>query len=108
MQTYSPVRNAVALLVDTELWGFLTPSTLDLAAVRTATAKVQPYYATPSQYLALDVFPMTRNGKVERKDDGGRTTRGRGKAAAAGKSRSLFLIHHLLTTSDDCPASPAR
>lgn len=67
MQTYSPVRNAVALLVDTELWGFLTPSTLDLAAVRTATAKVQPYYATPSQYIALDVFPMTRNGKVDKR-----------------------------------------
>jgi len=67
MRTYEPVRNAVALLVGTELWGFITPSTVDLALVRSATAKVQPYYAVPSQYLAIDEFPTTRNGKVDKR-----------------------------------------
>lgn len=67
LQTYEPVRNAVALLVGTELWGFITPSTVDLSLVRAATAIVQPYYAVPSQYLAIDNFPTTRNGKVDKR-----------------------------------------
>lgn len=67
MRTYEPVRNAVALLVGTELWGFITPSTVDLSLVRAAAAVVQPYYAVPSQYLAVDDFPTTRNGKVDKR-----------------------------------------
>jgi hypothetical protein len=55
------------LLVGNELWGFISPSTIDLSLVRDATAKVQPYYAVPSQYLATDEFPMTRNGKIDKR-----------------------------------------
>lgn len=49
------------------MWGFITPSTVDLSLVRAATAIVQPYYAVPSQYLAIDDFPTTRNGKVDKR-----------------------------------------
>jgi hypothetical protein len=35
--------------------------------VCSATANVQPYYAVPSQYLAIDEFPTTRNGKVDKR-----------------------------------------
>lgn len=55
------------MLVGTELWGFITPSTVDLALALSATAKVQPYYAVPSQFLAVDEFPTTRNGKVDKR-----------------------------------------
>ena len=55
------------MVVGTELWGFVTPSTVDLTLVRNATAKVQPYYALPKQYLAMDDFPMTRNGKIDKR-----------------------------------------
>lgn len=61
------MRNAVALLVGTELWGFVSPMCIDLELVRNATSKVQPYYAVPSQYLAMDEFPTTRNGKVDKR-----------------------------------------
>jgi len=67
MQTHAPVQNAVALLVNTELWGFVTPSTVDLSLVRDATAKIQAYHAVPTQYLAIDDFPMTKNGKVDKR-----------------------------------------
>ncbi|KAF7306480.1 Nonribosomal peptide synthetase 12 [Mycena indigotica] len=67
MRTHEPVHSAVALLVGTELWGFITPSTVDLSQVRDATAAVQPYHAVPTQYLALDEFPMTKNGKVDKR-----------------------------------------
>jgi len=67
MRTHNAVRNAVALLVNTELWGFVTPSTVDLSLVRDATALVQAYHAVPTQYLAIDDFPMTKNGKVDKR-----------------------------------------
>ncbi|KAK7046888.1 Nonribosomal peptide synthetase 12 [Favolaschia claudopus] len=67
MRTHDAVQNAVALLVNTELWGFITPSTVDLSQVRDATAAVQPYHAVPTQYLAIDEFPMTKNGKVDKR-----------------------------------------
>ncbi|KAJ7089261.1 putative nonribosomal peptide synthetase [Mycena belliarum] len=67
MRTHDGVHNAVALLVGTELWGFVSPSTVDLSLVRDATAAVQPYHAVPTQYLAIDDFPMTKNGKVDKR-----------------------------------------
>ncbi|KAJ7204821.1 putative nonribosomal peptide synthetase [Mycena pura] len=67
MRTYGPVQSVVALLVGTELWGFVSPSTVDLSQVREATAAIQPYYAVPTQYLAIDEFPMTKNGKVDKR-----------------------------------------
>jgi acyl-CoA synthetase (AMP-forming)/AMP-acid ligase II len=67
IQTHEPVKSAVALLVDTELWGFVTPSTVDLAQVRDAAARIQAYHAVPTQYLAIDSFPMTKNGKVDKR-----------------------------------------
>jgi hypothetical protein len=60
------VRAALALLIGTELWGFVAPADVDLAAVRAAAARSQPYYAVPSQFLALPEFPMTKNGKVDK------------------------------------------
>jgi len=67
MLTYEPVQSASAMVIGTELWGFVTPSTVDLSLVRNATAKVQPYYAVPRQYLAMDDFPITRNGKIDKR-----------------------------------------
>ncbi|KAJ7150988.1 putative nonribosomal peptide synthetase, partial [Mycena crocata] len=67
MMTHEAVGTAVALLVGTELWGFVTPSTVDLLQVRDATASIQPYHAVPTQYLAIDDFPMTKNGKVDKR-----------------------------------------
>jgi hypothetical protein len=64
---HPPVTDAVALLVGTELWGFVAPADVDLAAVRAAAARSQPYYAVPSQYLALPSFPHTKNGKVDKR-----------------------------------------
>jgi hypothetical protein len=66
MRTHPNVREAVALLIGTELWGFITPAHVDRDCVRAATAKIQPSYAVPSQYIAVDEFPMTRNGKVDK------------------------------------------
>ncbi|GLB39879.1 putative adenylate-forming reductase, a natural product biosynthesis enzyme that resembles non-ribosomal peptide synthetases, yet serves to modify one substrate, rather than to condense two or more building blocks [Lyophyllum shimeji] len=70
MRAHPDVRNAVALLINGALWGFVTPSTLDLAAVRAATTVSQPSYAVPApeHFVALEEFPMTRNGKVDKRE----------------------------------------
>ncbi|KAJ7699488.1 putative nonribosomal peptide synthetase [Mycena metata] len=67
MRSHDAVVNAVALLVGTELWGFVTPASVDLQRVRDATAAIQPYHAVPTQYLAVDAFPVTKNGKVDKR-----------------------------------------
>ncbi|KAK1230650.1 hypothetical protein PQX77_006233 [Marasmius sp. AFHP31] len=67
MRRYEAVHNAVALLIDSELWGFVTPSTVDVGEVKRSAAEIQPYYAVPTHYLALDDFPMTRNGKIDKR-----------------------------------------
>lgn len=46
-------------MIDGELWGFVTPAVADIDAVIEATKKVQPYYAVPSKWLALDELPHT-------------------------------------------------
>jgi len=101
MRTYEPVRNAVALLVGTELWGFITPSTVDLALVRTATAKVQPYYAVPSQYLAVDDFPTTRNGKVDK-----RALTGLAESGACEGIKRLSVRHGGVPFNPNLPGTP--
>lgn len=60
------ISNAVALLHNGEIHGFTTPiqdSNTTLEFVRTC----QPYYAVPTQIHTLGAFPMTTNGKIDKK-----------------------------------------
>lgn len=59
-QTCPGVKVAAALLIDGELWGFYTPDTVSVNDVKTAASRVQPYYAVPTQLVALPNFPHTR------------------------------------------------
>ncbi|KNZ74091.1 Linear gramicidin synthase subunit C [Termitomyces sp. J132] len=70
MRTHAPVHNAVALLINNALWGFVTPANVSLSAVRAGTARSQPSYAVPTldHFMALEEFPMTRNGKVDKRE----------------------------------------
>ncbi|KAL7279919.1 hypothetical protein ACG7TL_006328 [Trametes sanguinea] len=67
MQTCTSVKNATALLIEGELWGFVTPSTANVEDVKAATALVQPYYAVPTQYITMDDFTYTSNGKIDKR-----------------------------------------
>ncbi|KDR67497.1 hypothetical protein GALMADRAFT_258084 [Galerina marginata CBS 339.88] len=67
MQTLPAVHNAVALLIDSEIWGFVTPESVNLDLLRDTVAQSQPPYAVPKHYYALDDFPLTRNGKVDKR-----------------------------------------
>ncbi|KAH9891683.1 nonribosomal peptide synthetase 12 [Cubamyces lactineus] len=67
MQTCPAVKNATALLIESELWGFVTPATVNTEEVKAAAAVVQPYYAVPTQYITMDDFPYTSNGKIDKR-----------------------------------------
>ncbi|KAF8212545.1 hypothetical protein K438DRAFT_1928614 [Mycena galopus ATCC 62051] len=67
METTDGVKAAAALLIDGELWGFVTPDTVSEDEVKMATAKIQPYYAVPTHIVALDSFPRTGNDKTDKR-----------------------------------------
>ncbi|KAJ7250866.1 nonribosomal peptide synthetase 12 [Mycena haematopus] len=67
METTNGVKAAAALLIDGELWGFITPDTVSEDEVKIATAKVQPYYAVPTHIVALASFPRTGNDKTDKR-----------------------------------------
>ncbi|EIW59229.1 nonribosomal peptide synthetase 12 [Trametes versicolor FP-101664 SS1] len=67
MQTCASVKNATALLIESELWGFVTPVTVKPESVKASAALVQPYYAVPTQYITMDDFPYTSNGKIDKR-----------------------------------------
>ena len=58
-QSTPGVEHAVALLINTELWGFVTPETVNIDDVKTTTAVSQPYYAVPTKYRKMHEFPKT-------------------------------------------------
>ena len=60
MQTCPEVEVAVVLLIEDELWGFITPENVDIEAVKSATASTQPKYALPTHFYALSSFEQTR------------------------------------------------
>jgi len=86
MRTLPTVRSAVTLLIDSELWGFVTPEAVDLGLLRGAVARIQPSYAVPKHYYAMEHFPLTSNGKVDKRAL---------RSLAESKSRnSRPAIHH--------------
>ncbi|KIY70558.1 nonribosomal peptide synthetase 12 [Cylindrobasidium torrendii FP15055 ss-10] len=67
MGSHEGVTAAVALLVDGQLWGVVTPVIENSESIKDTVAKVQPKYAVPSRILCLDAFPATSNGKTDKR-----------------------------------------
>ncbi|EKM79191.1 hypothetical protein AGABI1DRAFT_74022 [Agaricus bisporus var. burnettii JB137-S8] len=61
------ILSATALLIEGELWGFVTPVVAKTEDIQAAVSKVQPYYATPTRILHLNEFPKTENGKIDKR-----------------------------------------
>lgn len=62
MESVPGVHSGAALLVDDELVGIYAPEEIDEACIRSACAKIQPYYACPTRYIKLREMPTTVNG----------------------------------------------
>lgn len=71
MLSYSGVRSAAAVVGNdpsgrSMLLGFVTPATVDRQAVYDALRDLLPAYMIPSSLTALDAFPITPRGKLDR------------------------------------------
>ncbi|OBZ71566.1 Bacitracin synthase 3 [Grifola frondosa] len=58
---------SAAMQVNAELWGFVTPAIVKSESVMAAASLVQPYYAVPTRFIAMDEFPHTSNGKIDKR-----------------------------------------
>ncbi|KAK2600027.1 hypothetical protein QQS21_005261 [Conoideocrella luteorostrata] len=61
------VTRATVLLVGGDIHGFTVPLGTDVESIIAHTRKLQPYYAIPSKIHQLDAFPITANGKINKK-----------------------------------------
>ncbi|KAL4805389.1 hypothetical protein BDV18DRAFT_140810 [Aspergillus unguis] len=61
------VQQATALLVNGQLTGFVSPSNCNTDVLNESLKVMLPYYAIPSKWHVLDTFPLTPNGKVDKR-----------------------------------------
>ncbi|WP_242411500.1 hypothetical protein [Burkholderia sp. A1] len=61
------VREAVVIAHEGKLVGYVTGTTPDVAALRTALAARLPDYMVPWRIVVLDTLPLNPNGKVDRR-----------------------------------------
>ncbi|KAJ3575349.1 hypothetical protein NP233_g1159 [Leucocoprinus birnbaumii] len=67
MEAFPGIHTAAALLINGELWGFVTPHFTTTEAIRETASKIQPYYAVPTNIIHLESFPKTANGKTDKR-----------------------------------------
>ncbi|KAH7176237.1 hypothetical protein EDB81DRAFT_836340 [Dactylonectria macrodidyma] len=67
MNSCPAVNRAAALPIEGEIHDCLTPKDCDLGKVVDRVKSRQPYYAIPTRFDLLDSFPMTVNGKNDKK-----------------------------------------
>ncbi|KAL4918930.1 hypothetical protein BDW62DRAFT_217374 [Aspergillus aurantiobrunneus] len=61
------VQRATALIVNGALTGFIAPKVCSIEVLKKDLKSKLPYYAIPSQWHILDDFPLTPNGKVDKR-----------------------------------------
>ncbi|KAL2830519.1 hypothetical protein BDW59DRAFT_170092 [Aspergillus cavernicola] len=61
------VQQATALIVGGELTGFVTPKLGSIERLMEDLKVKLPYYAMPSKWHTLDDFPLTPNGKIDKR-----------------------------------------
>ncbi|KAL1922697.1 uncharacterized protein VTP21DRAFT_10236 [Calcarisporiella thermophila] len=66
MGSYPAVGSAIALVKDKTLTGFVTPANVDTEALRDWLFDFLPEYMVPATIVALEKFPMTSNGKIDK------------------------------------------
>ncbi|KAF7563692.1 hypothetical protein G7046_g481 [Stylonectria norvegica] len=66
MLRFTDVRAASAFVWRGKLVGFVEPGTIDLEAMRVIMKEHFDPFVVPDEILALDHFPLTTNGKVDR------------------------------------------
>ncbi|KAF4279536.1 hypothetical protein KXW39_004479 [Aspergillus fumigatus] len=61
------VLEAAAIMVEGDVVAFVTPQALDLQQLQMHLKARLPYYAVPTQVHRVDEFPLTPNGKIDKR-----------------------------------------
>ncbi|ORX93211.1 amino acid adenylation [Basidiobolus meristosporus CBS 931.73] len=61
------VRDNLVILHNNNLAAFLIPEEVNIPPIRAALSAALPAYMVPSQFIPLSSFPITLNGKIDRK-----------------------------------------
>lgn len=68
LESVPSCTHAVALKLDSRnLAAFVCPRSVDTHVARQMVAAALPYYCTPSLIVAMDAFPLTGRGKVDKR-----------------------------------------
>ncbi|GAA3046574.1 non-ribosomal peptide synthetase [Actinokineospora globicatena] len=67
LATANDVTRAVVVARDSRLVAYVTPASVDPALLKVTASARLPEYMVPSAYVILDAFPLTANGKVNRR-----------------------------------------
>ncbi|KAF7175100.1 hypothetical protein CNMCM7691_006504 [Aspergillus felis] len=67
LASFPGVTEAVAIMVEGDLVAFVTPQALDLQEIQVHLKARLPYYAIPTQVNRVDAFPLTPNGKIDKR-----------------------------------------
>ena len=68
LKTLPLVRDALSLVVDERLVSYvIAPRSFDIAAAKDALRKQLPEFMVPGTLVLLDAWPLTPNGKIDRK-----------------------------------------
>ncbi|KAG2415096.1 hypothetical protein HFD88_006287 [Aspergillus terreus] len=65
--SFPGVQRAAAMMVEGQLIGFVSPVSCDLQALRAHLEAKLPYYAIPREWFPMDTFPLTTNGKLDKR-----------------------------------------
>jgi D-alanine--poly(phosphoribitol) ligase subunit 1 len=68
LESVPSCQQAVTLKLDNRnLAAFVSPQTVDVDLAKETVASTLPYYCTPALVVAMDEFPMTSRGKVDKR-----------------------------------------
>ena len=67
LSTCCGVSAATATFQDGKLLGYLAPKDCDIDKITACIKAKQPYYAVPDEFVTVDAFPVTSNGKIDKR-----------------------------------------
>ncbi|PKX90060.1 putative NRPS-like enzyme [Aspergillus novofumigatus IBT 16806] len=67
LASFPGVMEAAAIMVEGDLIAFVTPQAVDSQEIQAHLKARLPYYAIPTQVHRMDAFPLTPNGKIDKR-----------------------------------------
>ncbi|KAJ2994021.1 hypothetical protein HDV02_001908 [Globomyces sp. JEL0801] len=65
---YPHIHSCEILVNDNNIIAYVTPTKINIELLRSFVSDRLPHYMLPSVYIAMDSFPMTINGKVDKQE----------------------------------------